>query len=435
MVRVVRWSYPKLPKTCLIVLEYLWLNTVRLVECFTQNSAFVNFNARMANFVRFPSAARSFSSLPSPSSSKGWQVSSYGRCCSSHGIVSAGYLHPNGYRQVKICGQNYNVHRVVMLAFNGPPPNEQAWQVHHKDGDKANNRLDNLEYVTRSQNMLHSHALSTRRGSEPAQSKPVMWRRLGTENWTLSPSGRQAAEQLGLTQSMVSTICNGKASSQEFEIQFQKANPSSLTGEKWRPMLDPASGDDQVCKRMVSSFGRVMSNTGLISKGTLTRSGYYVTSITCTPVPKRVVAVHRLVAFAFLGPPPCVSSTHVNHKDSDKGNNSADNLEWVSPARNMCHFHENSSINRRNGKKPVLSRAHTDEWTLHCSSYSAASSTGVDRWSIWRCCHGRLVQTRGHEFKFADIDEAKSLPGEEWREVDIKALRDDRIANKRIGVM
>ena len=379
---------------------------------------------------------RCFSSLPLLSPSKGWQVSSYGRCLSSHGIISAGYLHPSGYRQVKICGQNYNVHRVVMLAFNGPPRNEQAWQVHHKDGDKANNRLDNLEFVTRSQNMLHSYACPTRRSNGPAQSKPVMWRQLGTQNWTFCASGTQAGEQLGLTQSMVSKICNGKTSNREFEMQFQDASPTTLTGEEWRPMLDPASGD-QVCKRMVSSFGRVMSNTGLISKGTLTRSGYHVTGITCTPVPKRVVAVHRLVAFAFLGPPPCVSLTHVNHKDLDKGNNSADNLEWVSPARNMCHFYENHSINRRNGRKPILSRAHGSKgpWTLHCSSYSAASATGVDRRSIWKCCKRRLLQTKGHEFKYADIDEAKSLPGEEWREVDIKALRDDRIANKRIGVM
>lgn len=318
-----------------------------------------------------------------------------------------------------------------MLAFKGPPLNEQAWQVHHKDGDRENNRLDNLEYATRSQNVLHSYARSTRRNSGRSQSKPVMWRRHGTEKWTLSPSCRQAAEELGLTQPTVSAVCRGKASNREFEIQFQKASPSSLTGEEWRPMLDPASGDE-VCKRMVSCFGRVMSNRGVISKGSRKREGYYETSITCTSLPRRTVSVHRLVAFAFLGPPPCVSSTHVNHKDLDKGNNSADNLEWVSPAGNMCHFHENRSINRRNGRKPVWSRAHrsTDEWKLHCSTHAAARATATDRRNIQRCCHGRLVQTKGHEFKYADIDEANALPGEEWQEVDIKLLRDDRIARR-----
>ena len=377
----------------------------------------------------FPFALRSFSSLPLQSPSKGWQVSSDGRCCSSFGVISAGYHHPSGYRLVKICGQNWLVHRIVMLAFNGPPQNEQAWQVHHKDGDPMNNRLDNLDYVTPSQNVLHSYARQSRGSNGPAISKPVMWRRRGTEKWTLSPSGRQAAEQLGLTRSMVSTICNGKASSREFEIQFQDASPTALTGEEWRPMLDPASGD-QVSNRMVSSFGRMTSKTGSVSKGTLKRSGYYFTSITGTRVPRRTVAVHRLVAFSFLGPPPCLSSTHVNHKDLDKGNNAADNLEWVSQAENLRHFYENRSINRRNGRKPVWSRVHGSPgpWTFHCSSHSAARATGTNTFDVWKCCNGRLPQTKGHEFKFADMDEAKSLPGEEWREVDIKVLRDDRIA-------
>ena len=322
---------------------------------------------------------------------------------------------------MRICGQNYNVHRVVMLAFNGPPPNEQAWQVHHKDGDPINNRLGNLEYVTPSQNVLHSYAQPRRTGG-PVLSKPVMWRRVGTENWTLCASVTQAAEQLGLSRSMVSSVCRGKVSTREFEIQFQEAGPSTLPGEEWRPMLDPASGD-QLCNRMVSSFGRVMSKTGLISKGSLRREGYYFTSL---------IPVHRLVAFAFLGPPPCLSQTHVNHKDLDKGNNCADNLEWASPAGNSSHFHSNGSFNRKAGMKPVLSRAHgsSEPWTLHSSVSSAARAASAHKLTVWKCCQGRLLQTMGHEFKYADIDEAKALPGEEWREVDVKVLRDDRIARR-----
>ena len=319
-----------------------------------------------------------------------------------------------------------------MLAFKGPPLNEQAWQVHHKDGDKSNNRLDNLEYVTRSQNMLHSHAQPTRRTGGPAISKPVMWRWIGTENWTLCNSTKQAAQQLGLARSTVSKACRTKISAKGLEMQFQAASHSTLTGEEWRPMLDPASGN-QVCKRMVSSFGRVKSKSGVISEGSLRNDGYYSTGITCRPLKTRMVPVHRLVAFAFLGPPPCVSLTSVNHKDLHKANNCADNLEWVSPAGNMSHFHANGSFTRKTGMKPVLSRAHGSKqpWTLHSSSQLAAKATGTDRRNIWKCCNGQLLQTKGHEFKFADINEARSVPGEEWREVDIKVLRDDRIARKR----
>lgn len=46
--------------------------------------------------------------------------------------------------------------------------------------------------------------------------------------------------------------------------------------------------------------------------------------------------VHRLVALAFVGPRP--SDQHVvNHKDGDKLNNAAENLEWVTVAENARH--------------------------------------------------------------------------------------------------
>lgn len=48
------------------------------------------------------------------------------------------------------------------------------------------------------------------------------------------------------------------------------------------------------------------------------------------------VAVHRLVATAFIGPPP--TDKHVvNHKDGNRLNNFVGNLEWVTPSENQQH--------------------------------------------------------------------------------------------------
>ena len=46
--------------------------------------------------------------------------------------------------------------------------------------------------------------------------------------------------------------------------------------------------------------------------------------------------VHRLVASAFLPPPP-IEYIQVNHKDGDKTNNCVDNLEWCTAAMNAWH--------------------------------------------------------------------------------------------------
>jgi len=46
------------------------------------------------------------------------------------------------------------VHRLVAEAFIGPCP--AGFEVNHKDGCKTNNVAENLEYMTRSQNLLHA---------------------------------------------------------------------------------------------------------------------------------------------------------------------------------------------------------------------------------------------------------------------------------------
>lgn len=49
------------------------------------------------------------------------------------------------------------------------------------------------------------------------------------------------------------------------------------------------------------------------------------------------VEVHRLVAAAFIG--PCPPKHHTHHKDTDKSNNVASNLEYLCiPDHNRTHF-------------------------------------------------------------------------------------------------
>lgn len=49
------------------------------------------------------------------------------------------------------------IHRLVALVFLGPNPPEKT-QVNHKDGNKLNNSLENLEYCTPAENAQHAYA-------------------------------------------------------------------------------------------------------------------------------------------------------------------------------------------------------------------------------------------------------------------------------------
>ena len=68
-----------------------------------------------------------------------------------------GCWRPGEYRRVMLTKNGKHsykhIHILVALAFLGPRPPRK--DVNHRDGDKWNARLANLEYVTRTKNNLH----------------------------------------------------------------------------------------------------------------------------------------------------------------------------------------------------------------------------------------------------------------------------------------
>jgi hypothetical protein len=57
------------------------------------------------------------------------------------------------------------VHRAVALAFLGPRP--PGKQINHRSGDKRDNRVVNLEYVTGLQNIRHARAAGLFAANQP----------------------------------------------------------------------------------------------------------------------------------------------------------------------------------------------------------------------------------------------------------------------------
>ena len=87
------------------------------------------------------------------------------------GRVIKQFVGKDGYVRTQIAGKTRLVHRMVAMAFI--PKDENKPFVNHKDGNKQNNNLNNLEWCTFSENLKHAyrHNLKTSLGENNGRSK------------------------------------------------------------------------------------------------------------------------------------------------------------------------------------------------------------------------------------------------------------------------
>lgn len=122
-----------------------------------------------------------------------------------------------GYRHVTLSNDGkattFLLHRLVIKAFIG----DSDLPVNHKDGNKENNQIDNLEYVTHSQNMQHAIATGLHKPNTDEialkKRKPVQMIDIESgETIFIFNSAHEAARETGWNRGNISKACreNGK---------------------------------------------------------------------------------------------------------------------------------------------------------------------------------------------------------------------------------
>lgn len=140
----------------------------------------------------------------------GYQVSDQGRFKSfkqsSEGKILTPHLTRKGYLQVHLRDKNKNkslqCHRLVLLTFN-PIPNANMMEVNHKNENKQDNRLVNLEWTTHLENVQYGTGIKRR---IEAQSKKILCVELNE----VFDSVKDASEKMNVNYGNLTSCCNGK---------------------------------------------------------------------------------------------------------------------------------------------------------------------------------------------------------------------------------
>lgn len=139
------------------------------------------------------------------------KVSNTGRAQSKRVILVLNMVR-GGYYQAQLWTNKVYpryIHRLVAIAFI-PNPNNYS-QINHKDGNKANNHVDNLEWCTQSQNMKHAYDIGLRVRKPKkiigSTSKPVFSTDMITGIVKEYKSTREASRLLKIGQSGISRCC------------------------------------------------------------------------------------------------------------------------------------------------------------------------------------------------------------------------------------
>ena len=253
--------------------------------------------------------------------------------------ILKGSIGEHGYKYYRLSKGNkkkmFYAHRLVAEYFIPNP--EELPVVNHKDGNKSNNNVNNLEWASYSENTEHAH-----------QNNLIKARR---------------------------------------KSQFYT---ESLVGEEWKKIKN--------FNYSVSSFGRVRNDkTYLLLKGSIT-CGYLKVRLSNDGQVKDIL-IHHLVYLTFNNIDKIPEGYTIDHINADKIDNRLENLQLITLSENVKNALYKTGTNKT--AKPVIQMTLTDEYIQDFpSAAEAARQLGLDPSTVSKACRGVVKSHGGFHFKY-----------------------------------
>ena len=122
----------------------------------------------------------------------------------------------NGYKTVTINGKTNYVHRLVALTFISNPNNYPC--INHKDENKSNNNVENLEWCTHEYNTNYN-CLGIRRAED--NSKHIKVTDIHTNNVTIYRNKNHCSAQLGFSVATITKYINNKQVFKYYKFDYE----------------------------------------------------------------------------------------------------------------------------------------------------------------------------------------------------------------------
>ena len=244
----------------------------------------------------------------------------------------------NGYKAISLNMDNYkktyNMHPLVAFTFLDIT-RKKGYIVNHKNGEKFDNKLDNLEYITYKNNTQHAIEMGL------FKSHPIKVNQYDLKGNFLKQydSIKEAAELSGANDRHISCVCKGKRKTTDGFIWKYTNEEKDIKVNLTEGIVIENYPNYHVFKN-----GTIYSKSHKrILKPKILPSGYNSVKL-CNNGQMRDYYTHVLVANAFLKKDEL--RQFVNHIDRNKSNNKLDNLEFVTHPENMQHYFESIKMDK-----------------------------------------------------------------------------------------